>query len=67
MNLFTCNNKESDTRMVLHALKSEGDVVITFKDTDVLILLCYVYAKEKVNHNWVLKFDKEKYGEIIPH
>ena len=45
--LFESNHEEADTRMVLHALYKNTNTVIVSKDTDVLILLRYICARQK--------------------
>lgn len=64
LNIYTCNHEKADTRMIMQALKSKGDVVISSEDTDVLMLLCYAYVKENVTRNWYMKFDSQKFANI---
>ena len=45
--IFTSNHEEADTRIMLHALEEDTHIAVVSKDTDVLILLVYVYAKYK--------------------
>ena len=59
--IFTCNHDEADTRLVLHALLCENDVVIVCQDTDVIILLIWVYVKFNMKH------EKERYADIGKH
>eukprot|EP00794_Sanderia_malayensis_P011674 gene11674-biopygen9344 len=60
---LTCNHEEADTRMVLHAAASEKAVVVS-KDTDVLILLLYAYAKVTPGKEWCTKYDTETFACI---
>uniref|UniRef100_UPI00358E375C uncharacterized protein n=1 Tax=Myxine glutinosa TaxID=7769 RepID=UPI00358E375C len=55
--LESCNHHEADTRLVLHASKCEGSVVIKASDTDVLILLSYAYSVCKPPQDWFMKID----------
>ena len=43
--IFKSNHEEADTRIILHALQEDTKVVVVSKDTDVLSLLVYAYAK----------------------
>ena len=61
---FDCNHEEADTRMVLHALREDTNVVIISKDTDVLILLVYAYALKNISKKWFMKIDYDKYINI---
>ena len=58
--LFTCDHEEADTRLVLHALMDDTNVVIVCKDTDVFILLVYVYSKQKPRNDWFMKMEHNK-------
>ena len=40
-----CNHEEADTKMSVHTLREDTDVVVVALDTDVLILMVYIYAK----------------------
>ena len=65
LNLFCCcNNEEADSRIVLHASKSSGNVVIVAKDTDILMLLIYSYSTCEISKEWVLKYDTNSYANI---
>ena len=44
--IFDCNQEETDTRLVLHTILSGQGVVVASKDTDVLILLEWVYSSD---------------------
>ena len=54
-NLFENNHEEADTRMVLHALYKNTNVVISSKDTDVLILLVYMHALKNITSKWCMR------------
>ena len=43
-NLFTSNQDEVDTRTALHCSESSEPVLVKAKDTDILILMVYVFA-----------------------
>lgn len=62
--LFDCNHEEADTRLVLHALLCENDVVIVCKDTDVMILLVWAYIKYNVTKKWYMNYEKGQYADI---
>ena len=57
-------NEEADTRIILHALQEDTKVVVVSKDTDVLILLVYAYAKCKPTKEWYMKIDANKFASI---
>ena len=56
-----CNHEEADTRLVLHALESNSNMVVVSKDTDVLVLLTWAHAKFDVKNVWYMKIDHETY------
>lgn len=62
--LYRCNHEEADTRLVLHALLADSDVVVVAKDTDVLILLIWAYEQSNVGKKWYMKYDHNKYADI---
>ena len=62
--IFKSNHKEADTRIILHALQEDTKVVVVSKDTDVLILLVYAYAKYKPTKEWYMKIDANKFSSI---
>ena len=62
--LFYCNNEEADSRIVLHASKCSGNVVIVAKDTDILMLLIYSYSTCEISKEWVLKYDTNSYANV---
>ena len=64
LHLFYCNNEEADSRIVLHASKSSGNVVIVANDTDILMLLIYSYSTCEISKEWVLKCDTNSYANI---
>ena len=62
--IFKSNHEEADTRIILHALQEDTKVVVVSKDTDVLILLVYAYAKYKPTKEWYMKIDANKFASI---
>ena len=62
--LFKCNHEEADTRLILHASLQDTNVVIVAKDTDVFVLLVYVYSKLQPCSKWYMKIDHDKYLDI---
>ena len=42
--LFDCNHEEAASRLALHAILSGQDTILVSKDTDVLIVLVWVYS-----------------------
>ena len=59
-----CNHKEADTRVVLHALSSEGPVIVKAKDKDILILMIYAYALKKPEAIWCMQIDHNIFVNI---
>ena len=55
--LFKNNHEEADIRMVLHALYKNTNAVIVSEDTDVLILLEYMYALKNMISKWCIEID----------
>ena len=64
LQLFTCNHEEADTRMVLHAILEDTNVVVVSKDTDVLVIMVYAFAKFEPSKEWYLKIDHKKYVDV---
>ena len=62
--LPNCNHHEADTRIILHALNSEDEIIVVANDTDVLILLVYAYALHRLSRQWKMKVDTNRYIEI---
>ena len=62
--LHQCNHEEADTRLVLHAFLAAGDVVIVASDTDILLLMVWVYYTHKLTYKWYFKYKNNKYAEI---
>ena len=50
---------------LLHGSKVDSDVFVFCKDTDVLILIVWTYSKLNITNNWYLKYDYEKFADII--
>ena len=55
--VYTCNHEEADTRLLVHALEEETDIVVVSKDTDVFVLLVYAYCKMESTKKWYMKID----------
>ncbi len=52
---FFSNHEEADTRMVLHAVKTEREsVVVSVRDTDVILLFIHHYENIKCKECWVV-------------
>ena len=69
-NIGRCNHEEADSRMIYHALRSNTNVVVVSKDTDVLILMIYAYALYSIEEEWVMKIGPSKYvniAKIVKH
>ena len=49
---FECNHEEADSRMIFHALKQKTNVLLCSKDTDILVLMVFVYALNKIIGKW---------------
>ena len=62
--IFKCNHEEADTRMIFHALQQKTNVAVCSKDRDVLILMVFAYAFNKINEKWVMKIDRNKFVNI---
>ena len=59
-----CNHADAGTRLVLLALQDQTDAIIVVKDTDVLVLLAWLYNKYHVRHKWYFKYDAEIYADV---
>ena len=46
---FEFNNEEGNTRMIFSALQRKTNVAVYSKDTDVLVLIVFAYAVNKIN------------------
>ena len=46
-----CNHEDAVTRLVLHDSKVDTNVVVIFKDTDVLILMIWAYSRLNITNN----------------
>eukprot|EP00794_Sanderia_malayensis_P001365 gene1365-biopygen1116 len=62
--LFHCNHKEADSRLILHAILANQDVVVVAKDTDVLVLLVWAYEKCAVTHQWFMKYERDSFADV---
>jgi len=62
--LHLCNHEEADTRLVLHAYMANSDVVIVATDTDILMIMIWVYHMYNLSFNWYFKFKHNKFASI---
>ena len=62
--IFKSNHEETETQIIQYALQEDTKVVVVSKDTDVLILLVYAYAKYKPTKEWYMKIDANKFASI---
>ena len=65
--IFKSNHEEADMRIILHAIQENTKVVVVSKDTDVLSLLVYTYAKynqRKITKVQPMKIDANKFASI---
>ena len=46
---FEYNNEEGNTRIIFHALQQKANVAVYSKDTDILILMVFAYALNKIS------------------
>ena len=46
---FECNYEEGNTRIIFHALQQKANVAVYSEDTDVLVLMVFAYALNKIN------------------
>ena len=60
-----CNHEDADTRLILYNFEADCDVAFVCKDRDVLILVIQAYSKLNITNNWYLKYDHEKFADII--
>ena len=58
--LPSCNHIETDTTHS-RSEKSKIDVVIIYFDTDILVLMCFVYKNVLLKNNWFMMIDNETY------
>ena len=56
---FECNHEEGNTRINFHALQQKTDVAVYSKDTDVLVLMIFAYALNKINEKYVMKIERK--------
>ena len=62
--LDSCNHREADTRVVLHAALSNYPVVICATDTDILIVLVFAYSRFNLAEQWYMKTARDSFVEI---
>ena len=46
---FECNNEESNTRIIFHALQQKTNATVYSKDKDVFDFIVFAYALNKIN------------------
>eukprot|EP00794_Sanderia_malayensis_P016352 gene16352-17996_t len=61
--LDNCNHIEADTRLIYVASTANSPVIIRAADTDVLILMVFVY-REMREHQWQMKIERDSYVNI---
>ena len=54
--LHSCNH-EADTRMILHAIRADTNVVVVSKDPCVLVLLIFTFNSHRRIHDWYMKIE----------
>ena len=47
--VFECNHEEGNTRIIFHVLQQKTNVAVYLKDADVLVLVVFAYALNKIN------------------
>ena len=57
--LFNCDHEEADTRLVLHVILANQDIIV-----DVLIFLVWAYANFNIRCKRFAKYDSENYADI---
>ena len=68
--IYNCNHEEADTRLILHALRENTDVVIVSQDTDVLVLMLHAYVVNNVSKSWYMQIEPTKFiciDKIVQH
>ena len=50
--------------MIFHVLQQKINVVVYSKDTDILVLMVFVYALNKVNETQVMEIESNKFINI---
>jgi hypothetical protein len=67
--LGQCNHTEADTRLVLHASRCDGPVIVRAADTDIMILLCHAFPICKPQHDWLMKVDHRyvSISKVVEH
>ena len=58
------NHEEADTKMILHALRENTNVVVVARDTDVLVLMVYAYALKDIKEDWYMKIGAKKFVNV---
>ena len=58
---FQCNHEEADTRIFVSAFQQKANVILSLKDTDVLVLMIFGNVLRKINENKVMKTESKKF------
>ena len=58
--VFECNHEEGETRIIFHVLQQKTNVAVYLKDADVLVLVVFAYALNKINEKQVMKIESRK-------
>ena len=59
-NLFPCNHKEADTRIIYYYTLEDKPTVVIASDTDTLILMINVFACHLPDQDWFLQTEKNQ-------
>eukprot|EP00794_Sanderia_malayensis_P005787 gene5787-6485_t len=62
--LDSSNHIEADTRIILEVSKSNHLAVVKAADTDILVLMCYVFGACQPVEEWMMKIDSDRYANI---
>ena len=61
VNSLRASHEEADTRLVLHAIQSScNSVVVSARDTDVLLLLAAHFQRMQCSHLWMMSGTSKK-------
>lgn len=64
---YKCNQEEVDTRLIFEALQAKSDVAVISKNTNVLILLIWLYIQFDIHSKLYMKFDHSSCIDIKEH
>ena len=62
--LLPCNHEEADTRIMYHCTLDDKPIVVIASDTDILMLLLYVFADRLPVHDWFLQIKKDQFVNL---